>query len=86
MLLVLSGILAASTWAAPISDMPVVNPRENQPAACPPTSRYEASRRGKKPDARKLNELPAADLYKTVYRRIGGCDVPIIVRYGVGGR
>ena len=86
MLLVLSGFLAASTWAAPISDMPVVNPRENQPATCPATSRYEASRRSKKPGAHKLNELPAADLYKTVYRRIGGCEVPIIVRFGVGDR
>ena len=86
MLLILSGFLAASAWAAPVSDMPVVNPREGEPATCPPTSRYEASRRGKTPGARKLNELPAADLYKTVYRRIGGCEVPIIVRYGVGGR
>jgi hypothetical protein len=42
--------------------------------------------RGKRLGVQKLNELPAADLYKTVYRRIGGCEVPIIVRYGVGGR
>ena len=86
MLLVLSGFLAASTWTAPVADMPVVNPRHGQPAICPPTSRHEAMRRGKRPGAQKLNELPAADLYKTVYRRIGGCEVPIIVRYGVGGR
>jgi len=31
------------------------------------------------------DEIPA-DLYKAVYRRIGRCEAPIIVKYGVAGR
>ena len=51
--------------------MPVINPKAGQPANCPATSRYEASKRGKAPKAQKLNELPDADVYRAVYRRIG---------------
>jgi hypothetical protein len=77
-------MLAAS--ASPAGDMPTINPKANQPANCPATSRYEASRRGKTPKAQRLTELPDADLYKAVYRRIGRCEAPIIVKYGVAGR
>jgi hypothetical protein len=66
--------------------MPIMNPKAGQPATCPATSRYEASGRNTKPKAQKLNELPDADAYRAVYRRIGGCEVPIIVKYGVAGR
>ena len=69
----------------PAGDMPIHNPNAGAPSTCPPTSRYEAARRGGKLPKSFLNELPAADLYKAVYRRIGGCEVPIIVRYDVGG-
>jgi hypothetical protein len=87
MVLILSAFLApASALPAPAADMPVLNPNANQPNDCPAISRYEASRRGKTPKAEKLGELPMADLYKAVYRRIDGCEVPIIVRYGIGGR
>jgi hypothetical protein len=77
-------MLAAS--ASPAADMPTINPKANQPASCPATSRYEASRRGKTPKVQRLTELPDADLYKAVYRRIGRCEAPIIVKYGVAGR
>jgi hypothetical protein len=87
MLLIAAALIAAaSTAPEPAGDMPVINPKATQSANCPATSRYEASRRGKAPKAQKLNELPAADVYRTVYRRIGGCEVPIIVKFGVGGR
>ena len=74
-------LLAAS--AAPAGDMPVVNPNASQPANCPATSRYEAARRGGALKPQKLTQLPDADVYKAVYRRVGGCQAPIIVRYGV---
>ena len=53
---------------------------------CPPISRYEAARRGGqlKPDL--LDQLPMADVYKAVYRRVDGCVVPAMVKYGVGRR
>jgi hypothetical protein len=84
MSLLLVALIGAS--AAPAGDMPLINPKAGQPANCPATSRYEAARRGKTPKAQKLSELPDADLYKAVYRRIGRCEAPIIVKYGVAGR
>lgn len=81
MLLLLSAIMAM-----PAADMPIINPNASQPANCPAISRYEAARRGTTPKARKLGELPDADMYKAVYRRIGRCEVPIVVKYGVSGR
>jgi len=76
---------AAAAEAYHTRDMPVQNPNAGAPSICPPTSRYEAARRGGKLPRSLLNELPAADLYLSVYRKIGGCEVPIIVRYNVGG-
>lgn len=70
---------------APARNMPVVNPDAGAAANCPPISRYEASRRGGKLAPRPLGELPGADLYKSVYRHIGSCNVPIIVQYDIGG-
>jgi hypothetical protein len=72
--------------AIPARDMPVVNPRDGQPSNCPATSRYEASRKGKTPQAQKLNELPDADMYMAVYRKIDRCEAPLIVKFGVTGR
>jgi len=83
MSLLLVALAAAS--ASPSGDMPVVNPNAAQPANCPATSRYEASRRGSALKPQKLNELPDADMYKAVFRRIGGCSVPIVVKYGIRG-
>src|SRR5205809_260180 len=51
-------LLAAAASTQPVGDMPVINPKADQPATCPATSRYEASKRGKAPKAQKLNELP----------------------------
>ena len=84
MSLLLAALIGAS--AAPAGDMPRINPKANQPANCPATSRYEAAKRGKTLRPQKLGELPDADVYKAVYRRIGRCEAPIIVKYGVAGR
>jgi len=84
MSLLLATLIAAS--AGPAADMPTINPKADQPASCPATSRYEAMRRGKNLKARRLAELPDADLYKAVYRKIGRCEAPIVVKYGVAGR
>jgi len=81
----LTMLAGASAVPQPVRDMPIHNPRASQSASCPATSRYEATRRGKTPRAQRLGELPDADVYLTVYRRIGGCEAPIITRYGVSG-
>ena len=86
MLLFVTVILAAAASPEPIGDMPIINPKAAQPANCPATSRYEASRRGKTPKAQKLTELPDADVYRAVYRHIGRCEAPMVVKYGVSGR
>lgn len=36
--------------------------------------------------ARKLTEAPSVNMYRTVLRRVGGCSVPVIVRYDVDGQ
>ena len=84
-MLIATLVILAAASPQPARDMPVINPKANQSAICPATSRYEASKRGKNPKAQKLNELPDADLYRTVYRRIDGCEIPIVVKYGVSG-
>ena len=84
MLLLFAAALIAGPL--PIGDMPVLNPKASQPANCPATSRYEASKRGKAAKAQKLGELPDADLYRAVYRHIGPCEAPIIVKFGVNAR
>lgn len=70
--------------ATPSADMPIFNPRADQPTNCPATSRYEAARRGRALSLRKLGELPDADAYRAVYRHVGKCEAPIIVKYRVG--
>jgi hypothetical protein len=86
MLLFASALLAAAVAQAdPVADMPTLDPR-SQAANCPATSRYEAKGRNKKPKAQRLNELPDADMYAAVYRRIGHCEAPVIVKFGVSGR
>ena len=85
-MLLLVPLLAAAASAQPIGDMPVLNPRADQPANCPATSRYEASKRRKGLKLQKLNELPDADVYRAVYRHIGPCEAPMIMKFGLVGR
>ena len=76
----------AQTPAPPIPtrDMPAVNPLGHSQLNCPPTSRYEASKQGGKLGAQKLNELPMADGYKAVLRKVDGCNAPVLVGFGFG--
>jgi len=78
MLLIAAALMAAPTTSA-LS--PLAHSR-----TCPRTTSYYAWDRGKSVAPRKLNELPPANVYATVYRRVDRCEVPVIVKYGVGGR
>ena len=89
----LFAIVPATTAREPVipqpktaGEMPVVHPDAAIGKTCPATSRYEAARRGGQLKLQLLNQLPAADMYKAVYRRIDGCNAPIIARSGIGGR
>jgi hypothetical protein len=70
---------------ANVDNRGVIDPNGPASSICPPTSRYEAARRGGKLPPSLLTQLPAADMYNAVYRKVGGCEVPMIVRYDVGG-
>jgi len=54
-------------------------------ADCPRTATVHTLDHGEALQPRKLIELPPANQYAAVYRRIGGCEVPLVVRYNVGG-
>lgn len=85
--IVFLAFLSGSGFAAaphPRRVTPTIDPDGSARSSCPPISRYEASRHGRRPELRHLNELPGADLYSAVYRHIGNCNVPIIVRYNIG--
>ena len=56
-------------------------------AHCPRTTSQYAWRQGKPLKPKKLNALPPANAYVAVLRiDSNGCEAPIVVRYGVGGR
>jgi hypothetical protein len=61
-------------------------PLANTAEKCPQTTGYYAWQRGKPVRPQKLTELPDANAYAAVYRRVAGCEVPLVVRYGVSGR
>ena len=79
-------IPVASTAQTPVVHAPqVVNPLARSAEDCPQTTSVHAWDRGKKLQPKKLTELPDANAYAAVLRRIGRCEVPVVVRYGVSG-
>lgn len=77
---------STTVGSAPAHDMPVFKPgaSKQHAAECPPISRFHAAKARQSLRPRKLDELPMADAYAAVYRHIGRCEAPIIVRYGMG--
>ena len=53
---------------------------------CPRTTSYYAYTPGEPIEPRKLAELPPANMYAAVLRHDGRCEIPVIVKYGVGRR
>lgn len=78
-------LLLAFALSAAVHSAPSL-PFAGKAAHCPKTASVHAWSREQKVAPRKLNELPPANAYSAVYRTIGGCEVPVVVRYGVGGR
>jgi hypothetical protein len=68
-------LLAAALIAAPGPASAQASP------TCPRTGTYVAEKsgayRGRPLAPRKLTELPPAQGYMAVYRRVGGCEVPL---------
>lgn len=83
-------VAAIASIAGPASAVAVPTPAQPGSADqarqhCPRTTSIYAYKGGKAVTPKKLTDLPAANAYSAVLRRIGGCEVPIVVRYGVGG-
>lgn len=77
----LAAMASAGAPAAP----PMVDSKFNPPSKdCPPVSRYHAMKQGKGVKMQKLTELPPADHYKAVIRRVGACEAPIIAGFKPG--
>lgn len=62
---------------APAADMPVVDPSVSD-ARCPETPMSLARKQGRNPQARKLGELPPAQAFMAVDRRVDGCPMPML--------
>ena len=74
--------LSAMAGATPA----VAQPSSFKPPAahCPRTTTYHAWTRDRALTPRRLAELPPANAYRTVWRLVNGCGVPVVVRYGLG--
>ena len=80
-------MLPSAAGAVSVQGASVVKDAQHPSAAeCPETTNYYAYRDGKPLSPRKLTELPPANAYLAVYRHIGHCEAPIVVKYGVGRR
>jgi hypothetical protein len=65
---------------------PVRPPLLTSTADCRRTLPSYADREGQPLRPHKLAELPPAHGYSAVFRQIGGCEAPIVIKYRVGGQ
>ena len=81
-------LLSTSASAAALQTAPAAkDPALEAVAKCKQTSaHYFAYRDGKPLKPHKLTELPPANAYVAIVRNDGRCEVPVIVRYNMGGR
>lgn len=85
-LLVAVLLATAPGAAAAVSVSEGPKPLARPAANCPKTTHYHAWDRGKPVKPQKLTELPDANAYAAVYRRVRGCEVPVVVKHGIGNR
>jgi hypothetical protein len=87
MLLLAAALFAASSSPDLARDMPVLNPTPGA-RQCPETPMSLARKMGKQPPrAIPLNQLPPAQAFMAVDRRIDGCEAPLtMVIYRKGQR
>ena len=84
LLLAATAAIATPSAAAPARPPPAT--KAPATAECQRTTSYQAVLRSNSVTPRKLTELPPANMYAAVYRRINGCEVPLVVRYNVEDR
>jgi hypothetical protein len=74
----LLAFLALAATPQPAANMPVLNP-QHSPATCPETPMSLARKQAERPRAIPLNELPRAEVFAAVDRRIDRCPAPLIL-------
>ena len=79
-------LIVAATIPSASEKQTHILPLDRRSVACPRTTSMHAFDRNQKVTPRKLGDLPPANAYSAVYRLVGGCEVPVVVRYGIGGR
>jgi len=83
-LLVASVTIATASAAAPVAAP--WGPKALADSDCPRSATHPTFEHGESIKPQKLTELPSANQYLAVYRRINGCEVPLVVRYNVVGQ
>ena len=68
----------------PAASMPVQNPYADE--RCPETPMSLARKQGERPSARRLGELPPAQTFMAVDRRVDGCAAPMLMTEALSGR
>lgn len=74
----------AAAGAVALQDPPHEG-RAARPSACVHTTPYYAYQDGPPLKPHKLTELPPAHAFSAVFRKIDGCEAPILIKYRLGG-
>jgi hypothetical protein len=90
LILAVAALLPATSAAKPPVPQPAMPRALNafgpMRSDCKQTTSHYAWDRSQPQKPRKLTELPDANAYAAVYRRVNGCEEPLVVSYGVSGR
>ena len=71
---------------AALAAAPLPTGLKSDPSICPKTTSHVARGSERSLQPQRLTDLPDANVYSAVYRRVDGCEVPIVVKYRVSGR
>jgi hypothetical protein len=82
----LLSLAPASAGAVAVEQQNMLKGLPAQAADCPRTTSYYAYNPGAPLKPQKLGELPPANVYAAVFRHDGRCEIPVVIKYGVGRR
>lgn len=83
---ILLSIVPAAAGAVSLQDPQLAKPQQTASAGCRRITPYYAYRESRPLKPHNLNELPPAHAFSAVFRQIGGCEAPIVIKYSVGGQ
>ena len=83
---ILLSIAPTAAGAASLPGPQLAKPPPASTAGCRRITPYYAYRESRPLKPHNLNELPPAHAFSAVFREIGGCEAPIVIRYSIGGQ